>query len=96
MAWKKKDPRPYRDCVVCGEQFDRAERGWTAITCSDECGHVRQLRMNGAYRREHMEENRVAVANYKARRGESVRELEREGKRKRYAARKVERESCRA
>lgn len=67
MAWQKKDPLPHRDCIVCGEEFDRAERGWCAITCSGDCQHERARRNALMYRREHREENRTAVARYRAR-----------------------------
>lgn len=66
MPWQKKDPRPFRDCVICGEQFDRAERGWSAITCGDECARLRLIRVSTVYQREHPEQNRAAVARYKA------------------------------
>lgn len=67
MAWQRKDDSEHRECVVCGEAFDRAARGYSAITCDAVCQRVRQLGKSSAYRREHLEENREAVRRYKAR-----------------------------
>lgn len=78
MAWKKKDYAPTRDCVICGEPFERAQRGWCAITCSDECAHARHLRRGNAYRREHLDENRDAVARYAERNRDQVNAKRRE------------------
>lgn len=75
MAWTKKDPSPFRHCVVCGEQFARAERGWSAISCGDECAKTRQLELSKAYQAAHPEQNRRAVAAYKLRNREAFREL---------------------
>lgn len=78
MTWKTKDPRPYRDCVVCGAEFAREERGWSAITCTDECGRTRHLQTCKEYQAAHPEQNRKAAAEYKARNVDFLRQRRRE------------------
>lgn len=77
MAWTKKDPNPYRHCVMCGNEFVRSERGWSAITCGEECAHARHLKLASAYQAAHPEQNRRAVASYRVRNREAFREQRR-------------------
>jgi hypothetical protein len=86
MAWQRRDPSPYRDCVVCGEQFVREERGYSAITCSDDCAAVRMKQTLKAWAKAHPEKVREAVASYRDRDREAYRARARGYSRRRRAA----------
>jgi hypothetical protein len=73
----------YRDCVVCGEQFEVVFRQNTnAITCSDECSAARRKHTHDRWHGENREHDRQRARAYRAANLEHVRAINRQRQRR--------------